>query len=388
MEPTKSELVRLKAFIFIQVLFLSMSPLAGGFHYSLWSMLDTSLLVLSIGISALAFVVETRPTRRLIFLFLQQGVPGMGLVSPEYSRGENLEVGPNVFRTTLSGVFPDYGMMRNMKAAAGGRFLNEEDERLGRRVIFLGDRTKRQLFRNEDAIGRQVVLAGSPFTVIGVLAQKEQDSDYNGKDEIRCCIPASTYRRLFGDRFVDNFVYQAKDRARTEEVVAGVYQALGKRLGFDPTDRDALNTWDTTEGDRVRDTIFGAMDLMTALAGTLTLLVGGLGVGNLMFVLVRRRTTEIGIQMAVGALPRWILMEVLLQTLFLVALGGLCGFLGAWGLAQVIALTPLTESLGYPHISWRSAVGTIGLLMAVGLAAGIVPARRAAYLDPVKALQG
>lgn len=321
-------------------------------------------------------------------LALQTLVPGMGSVSPEYSRRENLEVDQQIFRTTLCGVFPAYGTMRNMQPQPGGRFLNEEDQRLGRRVIFLGDRTKRQLFGEEDPVGKQVVMAGAPFTIIGVLQEKEQDSDYNGKDETRCCIPAATYRRLFGDRYVDNFVYQATHRKDTDAVVAGVYQALGQRLGFDPKDRDALNTWDTTESDRIRGTIFSAMDLMTGLAGTLTLLVGGLGVGNLMFVLVRRRTAEIGIQMAMGALPRWILAEVLLQTMFLVAIGGMLGFLGAWLLTSLVALTPLTAAVGYPHISWRVGLATVGLLMAIGLAAGIVPARRAAHLDPVEALQG
>lgn len=321
-------------------------------------------------------------------LSLMESVPGMGAVSSEYSRRENLEMGSEIFRTTLAGVFPSYGEMRNMDPEPGGRFLNREDERLGRRVIFLGDRTKRQLFGDRNAVGEQVVMAGSPFTVIGVLKEKEQDSDYNGRDDTRCCIPASTYRRLFGDRFVDNFVYRAESREQTAAVVDGVYRALGSRLGFDPADRDALNTWDTTESDRIRATIFGAMDLMTGLAGTLTLLVGGLGVGNLMFVLVRRRTAEIGIQMAMGALPRWILQEVLLQTMFLVALGGLMGFLAAWLLTAVIALTPLTEAMGVPAISWSTALATIGLLAAIGLIAGLVPARRAARLDPVEALQG
>lgn len=231
-----------------------------------------------------------------------------------------------------------------------------------------------------------MVVAGSPFTVIGVLEPKLQDSDYNGKDESRTFIPASTYRRLFGDRFVDNFIYRARDRGQTVEVIDEVYAALGQRLGFDPADRDALNTWDTTEGDRIRSSIFDAMAMMSAFAGTLTLLVGGLGVGNLMYVLVKRRTREIGIHLALGALPRWILFEVLLQTMLLITAGGMLGFLGAWGLTSLIALTPLTSALGYPHISPMVAVGTISLLSLVGLAAGIYPARRAAGLDPVGAL--
>lgn len=319
-------------------------------------------------------------------LALLEEVQDMGFVSPEYVRSEQVAIGENQFRTTLNGVFPAYRDMRSMGVMPGGRFINEEDQRLGRRVMFLGDRIKQQLLGDGDAVGKQVVLAGAPFTVVGVLRPKLQDSDYNGNDDARICIPASTYRRLFGDRWVDNFVFQATRVEETSGVIDGVYQTLGRRLRFDPNDRYALNVWDTTESDRIRSSIFMAMRLMVGLAGTLTLLVGGLGVGNLMYVLVKRRTAEIGIQMAIGALPRWILQEVMLQTLVLVTAGGLLGFLSAWGLTALIAISPLTDAVGYPHLSGWASLATVALLVLVGLAAGYFPARRAANLDPVQAL--
>jgi putative ABC transport system permease protein len=319
-------------------------------------------------------------------LALLTEVPGMGRVSPEYIRAERITLGDLQFRTTLNGVFPAYRDMRSMGVMPGGRFINDEDQRLGRRVMFLGNRIKQQLLGDVNAIGKQVVMAGAPFTVIGVLRPKVQDSDYNGDDDARICIPASTYRRLFGDRWVDNFVFQAAQVENTSQVIDGVYQALGRRLRFDPADRYALNVWDTTENDRIRSIIFLAMRLMVGFAGTLTLLVGGLGVGNLMYVLVKRRTREIGIQMAIGALPRWILLEVMLQTLVLVTAGGLLGFLGAWGVTALVAISPFTEAVGYPHISVWAAAATILLLVFIGLVAGYFPARRAANLDPVQAL--
>lgn len=313
-------------------------------------------------------------------------VPGIGNVSGEYSRSERVSIGGNQFLTSLNGVFPSYGEMRAMRPQAGGRFLNEEDQRLGRKVVFLGDRIKQQLLGDGDAVGAQIVLAGAPFTVIGVMEAKVQDSDYGGLDETRICIPSSTYRRLFGDRWVDNFILHAQDASNTSQVIDGVYQVLGRRLHFDSNDRYALNVWDTTEMQRVRDMIFLAMRLMVGLAGSLTLMVGGLGVGNLMYVLIKRRTSEIGIQMAIGALPRWILWEVMLQTLVLVSAGGLLGFLGAWLLTRLVAISPFTDAVGYPHLSFPAALATVGLLVLVGLAAGFFPARRAAKLDPVRAL--
>jgi putative ABC transport system permease protein len=144
--------------------------------------------------------------------------------------------------------------------------------------------------------------------------------------------------------------------------------------------------WDTTEGDRIRSAAFGAMNLLTGMAGVLTLVVGAIGVGNLMFIVVRRRTREIGIQMAMGARPRWILIEFLVQALVLVGAGGLVGFLGAWIMAAVIGASPLVEALGTPRISAWIGLGTVALLGLVGLLAGFFPARRASRLDPVRAL--
>ncbi len=319
-------------------------------------------------------------------LALEEQVPQIEHVCPEFIRWETVQRGGAVLTVPISGIHPVFGELRNNHPALGGRFIDDRDLLEERRVVFLGDVLKRDLFGDEPAVGKTIALLGVPFTVIGVMRPKLQDSNYEGHDATRACIPATTFRQLTGDRLVDYFTLRPRERKDTELVIARVFEVLGRRLEFDPRDRDALRVWDTTETDTIRDTSFLAMDLMITLACLFTLLVGGIGVGNLMFLVVRRRTREIGIRMALGARPSWILREVLVQGLILVGAGGAAGFLAAWGLALAIGASPANEVLGTPRISTVTALGTIALLAVIGLLAGWFPARRAARLDPVRAL--
>jgi len=181
-------------------------------------------------------------------------------------------------------------------------------------------------------------------------------------------------------------VYRARDPRHTDFVTRRVHETLGRRFGFDPGDPDVLSIWDTTETERMLFYIFFGFELLLGLSGALTLMVGGLGVANLMYILVRRRTREIGIHLAVGARPRQVLASVLGQALVLVALGGGAGLCLALLCTSLVRLSPLTETVGVPSISPFLAALTAALLAAVGLLAGWFPARRAARMDPVEAL--
>ena len=317
---------------------------------------------------------------------LRDQVPEIAEISPEYTRYERMQRGPYAFRPQVTGVDPDYGPMRTMIPAPGGRFINPVDVAQARRVVFLGDRVARQLFGRQQAVGRSLLLGDAPFTVVGVLATKEQDSDYGARDEARVFIPASTFEQLYGVRFVTNFVMRASHPDRLPRAIDGVYEALGRRLGFDPADRLALLLWDTTEDDRIRAQAFVAMDILMLLAGSFTVLVGAIGVGNLMFLVVRRRTGELGLKMALGARPRWVLRQILCESLVLIAAGGFLGFFAAAGVAGIAGASPLAENLGQPRIAPALGVGVWLLLAVVGLVAGWFPARRAAGLDPAAAL--
>ena len=319
-------------------------------------------------------------------LTLPRHIAELDLVSPEYITRDRLQVGERLHRVTLSGVYPAYGQLRTWKPQQGGRFLNDRDCAENRRVVVLGNSVKDALFGPRRAVGETLVLRGLPFNVVGVMTPKDQTSDYSGRDDRRVCLPAPTFRNVFGQQYVSNFVYRSRSPDVHARATTRVYQVLGGLYRFDPTDRQALAVWDTVEEARMLSYTFIGFDLMLALSGALTLLVGGVGVGNLMFIRVRQQTREIGIQMAVGARPRRILRGVLAESLILVATGGALGFTGAFLLTVAVRATPVTGDIGEPRIAAFITFVTILLLGTVGLLAGYFPARRAARLDPVRAL--
>lgn len=286
----------------------------------------------------------------------------------------------------MSANSPMFAVMRNIIPAAGGRYINDVDVDRRRRVVFLGDKLKQDLFHDQDAVGKMVMIDNTPFLVIGVMQEKSQDSSYSGRDKDKAFVPETTYRGLFTQRYVDNFIFQAKDAADVPQVTLKVYEILGRRLKFDPKDKEAVGMWDTTEGEKFFRVFFGVFRAFLGVIGSFTLIVGGIGVSNIMYVVVEERTREIGVKLAVGAKPRFILTQFLVETLTLTAVGGFLGFLIT---LAVIAVFPaqLDEYVGTPEASGVVILTTAVLLGIIGLVAGYFPARRASLLDPVVALK-
>jgi putative ABC transport system permease protein len=162
---------------------------------------------------------------------------------------------------------------------------------------------------------------------------------------------------------------------------------LGRRLKFDPDDKEAISMWDTTEGEKFLAVFFTTFRVFLGVIGSFTLIVGGIGVSNIMYVVIEERTREIGIKLAVGATPRYVQSQFLLETLTLTAVGGLLGFLVTLGILAVFPLLGVEEYVGTPQASPVVILVTALLLGAIGIAAGFFPARRAALLDPVVALK-
>ncbi len=319
---------------------------------------------------------------------LTREIPDIVMISPEYSnRRTPIRRGIRSAQPNITGINPIYGTMRNIIPEMGGRFINENDLAQRRRVAFLGDELAELLFEDEAPVGQQVFIGETPFTVIGVMQPKLQNSSYNGRDKDRVFIPASTHTAIFGNRYVSNFVYRVRDANLSEAIEAQVYQLLSRRYTFDPADEDALAIWDTAEVERMFGNLFFGFHVFFALVGSFTLTVGGIGVANIMYIVVRERTREIGIKRSVGAKKRDILVQFFAETFMVMGLGAICGFLLSYGLIWVGSFVPMQDFVGTPTVSPLVAVVTLSLLAAIGFMAGLFPARKAANLDPVECLR-
>ena len=313
---------------------------------------------------------------------------GLAGISGEYSATLKATYGTKTLAIDVSGVKPLFADLRNLIPRAGGRFINAIDEEQQRRTIFLGDELAKNIFGEAtEPVGKTLLMQGSPFLVIGVLQTKTQDSSYSGRDKDKAFVPGSTLRALTGDKYVDNFIFKAESSLDTGRLKDQVLRILARRHRFDPKDKEALMIWDTTEMFQFLDTFMLGFRLFLGIVGAFTLIVGGIGVSNIMNVVVDERTREIGIKMALGARSRAILGQFMLETLMVTALGGAVGLAISAGICRVVPLFGLTEYIGTPLISPFVGTLTALLLGGIGLLAGWFPAREAANLDPVVAMK-
>jgi putative ABC transport system permease protein len=318
---------------------------------------------------------------------IKDRVPNLRRVSPEFRRSCRVRYKKEEYNNVVRGVNPEFGIMRN-EIPASGRFLDPLDIQHNRRVCFLGFTIAENLFHEEDPVGKKVLVEGMPFTVIGVMKKKIQNSDYSGgRDEFNLFIPYTTFRAVYGNKYVNNLMLQP-ELGRSKPVIAALRDYLGNKIGFDPKDNDALFIWDFTEMEQSLETFFLAFRIFLGLIGSFTLLVGAVGVASIMLVVVEERIREIGVKLAVGAKRKQILRQFFSESLAIILLGGLIGFGLAALLLGILPMDKISDFVGYPRINVTVSVATILVLVAVGSVAGLMPARKAASTDPIEALRG
>ncbi len=326
-------------------------------------------------------------------LLLRERVPILdGVIGEHRTWSANLTNGRKTVNGQVIGTYVEYGELRNHRPMPGGRFLNAHDEALRRRVVFLGDKLAEDLFGDEDPVGRPLLITGMTYTVIGVLKHRLQMGAYGGPDESHAVIPIATFRAQFGHDTLANIVIRASDPSRMKQAVSEVRKTLAAKYHFDPSDDRALRTWDTVEGAKVMTNILLGIQIFLGVIGGLTLMIGGVGVANIMYATVKERTREIGVKMALGARPSWITGPLLLEGLAYTVLGGLLGLLFSMIVIIALGFVPTEgnealQFLGKPTLSPAVGLISAGILGLIGLLAAYFPARRAASIDPAQTLR-
>jgi putative ABC transport system permease protein len=313
-------------------------------------------------------------------------------ISPEFSKwGSIIRVGDQINRPNITGIIPEYAYMRSIWPEDGGRWLNELDLKYNRRVVFIGNKLRDFLFGEKaNAIGKYVYIDETPFMVIGVMKEKTQNSSYNQRDQDRAFIPMTTHKSIFGQHYVENFIYQIGNPGINELVRKQVYTVLGKKFKFDPNDKETLGIWDTTEFDKFIFYFSLGFNIFMGMIGVITLVVGGIGLANIMYVVVQERTHEIGILRSVGAKRRNIFRQFMLEAFVVIGFGALIGFFLAVGIIQLVNALPLKElkeAVGAPVLNPLVALITVLILGSIGFLAGFFPARRAAKLNVIDCLR-
>lgn len=322
---------------------------------------------------------------------LATNLPQITHITPSVYKDANVQYENRVFAFTVTGNNPNVYEIRSLKLDQG-RFYNMEDQVQRGRVAVIGSEAKEKLFSGRNAIGEHIRLDGISFEVVGVLSAKMQE----GNDDINrvVYIPFSTMSDLKSIHYLDTiwFNYQTPEYQRIEPAVRAILAGQHK---FNEADREAIRVFNLMNQLHQFEIITLGLKVLMGFIGTLTLGIGGVGLMNIMLVSVTQRTREIGVQKALGAQRRYILMQFLAEALTITFIGGLLGVILAYAVALSVGRLTL-----YSAFAKNGEAGDIRLIIqpgtliastlilgAVGLISGMIPALRASRLDPIESLR-
>lgn len=289
----------------------------------------------------------------------------------------------------VQGVMPDYQFIENSDIAEG-RFLNETDINDSKKVIVVGNKVKTDLFKGKSPIGEYVSIYGIQFKVVGVFfdpgGEREESSVY---------IPVTTAQKAFngGDRVRDMAftvpMSKSLDEALelSQSLVSGIETDLKQKYIIAPDDIAAIRVDNTLEEAKK---IYSLVDVIKAVfwfVGIGTIIAGVVGVGNIMIIIVKERTKEIGIRKALGAQPYSIVGMILQESIFVTMFSGLFGLIAGLGLLELVGPSIESDFIKYPQVDFNTAITTVFILVVAGTLAGFIPAYRAAKIKPIIALR-
>ncbi len=303
-------------------------------------------------------------------------------VAPNASRPLSVVAGNEAWLTSIYGIDDRYFVVGNWDIGSG-RSFTESEQRAGKAVCVLGETVRRELFGAFDPVGGKVRIGKISCRVIGLLAPKGQTTTGMDQDDV-VLLPLRTFwRRVAGNQDINTIQVSARDGVPTEQAVREVTRLLRERRHVDANEDDDFSVMDLQE---IARTLAGTTQVMTGLLGAVaavSLLVGGIGIMNIMLVSVTERTREIGIRLAIGALARDVLLQFLIEAVVLSAFGGLIGIVIA-----MAASAALAAALDVPFMLDPGVIAlAFAFAAAVGVVFGYFPARKAARLDPIEALR-
>ena len=325
-------------------------------------------------------------------VFVQEASPDCSVVVPELGNNATVRSRFNSGNMLITGSLPQFQDIRSIPVAEG-RFYTWEDERLARRVAFIGSEVNKQLFAGRTAVGETIYLGDFPYTVIGVMKAKDQDSSYDGRDVGKVFVPFSIVLQDFPNRppspptSVDRLLVVPRSLEQHEACKTQVRSALGRVYNFDPRDEEAASIWDTIENAKAFHKMTDGMKYFLGAVGVTTLFLGGIGVMSVMLVAVRERTREIGVRKAVGATKRAIIGQFFVETMIVVFLSGGVGMGIAYSICFLFNLLPMPEFFAGLLPTWESTAISFALLGTIALCSALYPASRAAAVDPIEALR-
>jgi putative ABC transport system permease protein len=312
-------------------------------------------------------------------------LPSVKAVAPTYQGSAQMVYGSNNWSTLVYGSTPDYFAVRGWNFEAGHGF-DDSDVRGATRVVVLGKTVAENLFGEEDPIGKMIRIKNSPFRVIGLLEAKGQSLDGRDQDDTAMVPVTTAQRKLFGNPFPGTVRYisvQAVSAEAMTEAEREMIQLLRQRHRLNERAENDFTIRNLTASAQAEAASAEAMSFMLGAIASISLLVGGIGIMNIMLVSVTERTREIGIRMAIGAHRGDILSQFLLEAVVICVAGGLIGVVlgvgGAWLLSALGGMV-VVVTLGSILVSFAFAAG-------IGIFFGYYPARRGASLSPVEALR-